>query len=95
MVLDTIPWAIKHDVIHLTSKGYTEEEAAGILGISVSTIQRAKHKLRYHGDIEGGKKKKGTKGKLDHADIEVCTPRDGSPNSAASSLFGLFSSISN
>ena len=71
MVLDAIPRATKHAALDLVAQGYSQQEAADICQISLSTVQRAKHRLAYHGDIEGGKKKQGAKAKLDHELKEV------------------------
>lgn len=62
--MEKIPRNIKHDAILLGDKGYTQLEISDILKMSVSAIQRAKYKLRDHGDIEGGTKKRGPKPKL-------------------------------
>lgn len=67
--MEKIPRNIKHDAIVLGDKGYTQLEISDILTISISAIQRAKYKLRDHGDIEGGPKKRGPKPKLG-ADLE-------------------------
>jgi len=69
-----LPRELKHDAIILSDKGYTQTAISDILKISVSSIQRAKYKLRDHGDIEGGSKKRGRKAKLspDLEDVTLC-----------------------
>ena len=62
--MDKISREVKHNAISLGNRGLTQIEIKEVLGISVSTIQRAKYKLRDHGDIEGGTKKRGRKAKL-------------------------------
>jgi transposase len=62
--MDKVPRELKHDAIALGNNGYTQNQINDILGISVSTIQRTKYKLRDHGDIEGGTQKRGPKPKL-------------------------------
>ena len=63
--MQKIPRSIKHDAIILGDEGHTQDRINHILGISVSTIQRAKHNLKEHGDVEGRPQKRGPKGKLD------------------------------
>ena len=70
--MEKIPHRIKQDAVILSNQGKTQEEIKDILGISVSTIQRAKCKQRDHGDMEGGAKKRGPKLKLS-ADLEDVT----------------------
>ena len=63
--MQKIPRSIKHDTIILGDEGHTQDRIKHILDISVSTIQRAKHNLKEHGDVEGCSQKRGPKGKLD------------------------------
>ena len=63
--MQKIPRSIKHDAIILGDEGHTQDRIKNILGISVSTIQRAKHNLNKHGDVERRPQKRGPKGKLD------------------------------
>jgi transposase len=70
--MDKIPRIIKHDAIALGKGGRKQREVKDILGISISTIQRATYKLRDYGDIEGGTQKRGPKAKLSR-DLEDVT----------------------
>lgn len=70
--MQKIPREIKHDAIALGNGGHTQDDIVDILGISVSTIQRAKYRLRDYGDIEGGQQKRGPKPKLS-TDLEQVT----------------------
>ena len=70
--MEKIPREIKHDSIALGTKGYTQDEIKDILGVSISTIQRTKYRLRDHGDVEGGTTKRGPKAKLS-MDLEQVT----------------------
>ena len=69
--MQQIPMSTKHDAIVLESMGHTQESVAQTLGVSVRTVQRAKHKFLMHGDVEGGAGKRGPKGKLDRMMEEV------------------------
>lgn len=51
----------KLDAVNLYVAGDTRKEAARLTNMSVSTLDRAKKKQQMHGDIEGGKKKRGRK----------------------------------
>jgi transposase len=66
--MEKIPRSIKLDSIVLGHKGRTQSEIKDVLGISISTIQRAKYNQRDHGDIEAAKKR-GPKPKMS-ADLE-------------------------
>jgi len=61
----------KLDAVNSYSQGNAEGPVAHSLGISVSTLQRAKKKLHDHGDVEGGKKKAGPKPKLSPGMLNV------------------------
>lgn len=55
----------KLDAVILEAKGeHTQEEVATVMNMHVKTLQRAKAKLKEHGDVEGGTNKRGPKGKL-------------------------------
>jgi transposase len=45
----------------MNAKGVKQTQIAASLGISTSTIKRAKAKLAKHGDIEAGRQKPGPK----------------------------------
>jgi transposase len=62
---------LKHEALVLTAQGRKQTAVAQELGLSTRTIQRASEKLRRYGDIEGGAKKRGPKGKLHEGMIEV------------------------
>ena len=66
---------LKHEALVLTAQGRKQTDVATELGLSTRTIQRASEKLRLYGDIEGGAKKRGPKGKLHEGMIEVCPVR--------------------
>jgi predicted transcriptional regulator len=52
---------VKHDALILDASGVNQVDIARTLGISKSTLARAKHKLKTTGDIEGGAKKEDLK----------------------------------
>ena len=52
---------IKRDAIIMNAKGVKQTQIAASLGISTSTIKRAKAKLAKHGDIEAWRQKPGPK----------------------------------
>jgi transposase len=62
---------LKNEALVLAAQGRKLTAVAQELGLSVRTIQRASEKLRLYGDIEGGAKKRGPKGKLHEGMIEV------------------------
>ena len=64
----------KLDALTLASSGLTQKHAARLTHISVSTVGRSKRKLRLHGDIEGGKKKRGPRAKFTPEIINVMAP---------------------
>ena len=47
------------------AQGMKQANIAHVLSVSVKTVQRAKKKYQKYGDVEGGVKKRGPKGKLD------------------------------
>ena len=49
----------------MDARGINQKDIATTLRISKSTVARAKRKQKETGDIEGGGKKRGPKGKLD------------------------------
>jgi transposase len=55
---------IKHQALILSSEGHSQPYIAHSLGISESTVKRAKKNSAEHGDIEGGTKKSGRKPKF-------------------------------
>lgn len=63
--------SIKHDAIIMGTQGHKQADIAITLDISVRTVQRAKKKSRECGDVEGGRKKSGPKGKIDQYMEEV------------------------
>jgi transposase len=63
--------SIKHDAIIMGTQGYKQADIAVTLDISIRTVQRAKKKSREYGDVEGGRKKSGPKGKIDQYMEEV------------------------
>jgi transposase len=66
-----VPRRTKLDTVNLNSQGNAEIPVAHSLGISRSTLQRAKKKLADHGDVEGGKKKVGPKAELSPGMLNV------------------------
>ena len=63
---------VKIDAVCMDSQGnYKQTEVAFTHRISVRTLRRSKKKLREHGDVEGGKKKRGPRGKIDHQMLNV------------------------
>jgi transposase len=69
--LPTVSRRTKLDAVNAYFQGNAEGPVAHSLSISVSTLQRAKRKLRDHGDVEGGKKKAGPKPKLSPGMLNV------------------------
>jgi transposase len=69
-----IPRKVKIDAISMTSGSdkLSHPKIATTLGISTKTIQRAVKKEKEHGDVEGGVKKRGPKGKMDFGMQNVC-----------------------
>jgi len=65
---------VKHDALMLDASGVNQDDIVKTLPISKSTLVRAKRKLKATGDIEGGAKKRGCKGKLDQGmkDVRFC-----------------------
>jgi hypothetical protein len=63
----------KLDGINLCKAKVKQEQAATMLGITSRTIRKAERKLRIHGDIEGGRKKRGPKPKMTEDLIQVKT----------------------
>jgi transposase len=61
---DPIPRSIKHDAMIMVADGHKADDIAITLNISISTVKRAKSKLKKHGDVEGGKGKPGAPGKI-------------------------------
>ena len=57
--------AIKFKSVIMGHQGYTQPEIAKNLGISESTVKRAKRYVAENGDIEKERKKPGRKRKLD------------------------------
>ena len=55
---------VKFDAIIMDASGTKQTDIVSTLGISKSTLARAKRKLKQTGDIEGGKKKHGRKSNL-------------------------------
>jgi len=70
---ETVPRRTKLDALVLEAQGLKQTEAAASLGISQRLLQKAKHNLRYHGDIEGGQQKRGRKPLL-NAEMEDVRP---------------------
>ena len=62
---EEIDRAIKFKSIIMGHQGYTQPEIAQRLGISESTVKRAKRAAHENGDIEKEKKKPGRKRKVD------------------------------
>ena len=74
--MQKIPRSIKHDAIIIGDEGHTQDRIKHILGISVSTIQCAKHNLKEHSNVEGRSQKRGPKGKPDRymEDVSLTFP---------------------
>lgn len=66
-----LPRHVKQQSIILGAQGVKPKEIAIALDISVSTVRRADQRVRKYGDVEGGYKKSGPKGKMDHFMEEV------------------------
>jgi transposase len=62
---------VKHDALLLDASDMKQADITKTLGISKSTLTRAKRKLKTTGDIEGGVKKRGRKPKLDQGMKDV------------------------
>ena len=60
-MFDRIPRETKLTAILMDAKGVTQSEIASTLGISESTIKRAKARDLKYGDIDAGYKKCGQK----------------------------------
>jgi len=60
-----LPRAVKLIALELDAQGHKHTEIAEQLAISVGTITIAKRKMKNHGDIEGGRRKRGPKPKMD------------------------------
>jgi transposase len=74
------------------TQGYKQSDIAITLDISVRTVQRAKKKSHEHGDVEGGKKKSGPKGKIDQY-IEECSNKIGSLDYGFECSLSIFTRI--
>ena len=61
---DPISRSVKHDAIIMTAGGHKAADIAITLNVSLSTVKRAKGKLKKYGDVEGGKGKPGAPGKI-------------------------------
>jgi transposase len=70
---EKLPRRTKLDGLVLEAQGLKQKEVAIVLGISERVLQKAKHNLRYHGDIEGGQQKRGRKPLL-NAEMEDVRP---------------------
>jgi len=70
----SLPRAVKQEAVILEAVGVKQEDIAVALNISVSTVSRATSRARKYGDVEGGYKKSGPKGKIDHfmEEVYVC-----------------------
>jgi transposase len=90
---EEIDRAIKFKSIIMGHEGYTQPEIAQRLGISESTVKRAKRAVRGNGDIEKEKKKPGRKRKVDAYMEEVCS-LDIVSNSAGAFKDGFECSVS-
>jgi hypothetical protein len=62
---DKLPRHIKLQSLELDARGHRQGEIADTLGISVSSITKAKKNQVLYGDIEGGQLKRGPKKKMD------------------------------
>jgi hypothetical protein len=60
-MFESVPRLDKLDALTLVAQGLSRAHAAALVHCSVSTIQRAKRKAQLHGDIEGGRKKRGSR----------------------------------
>jgi transposase len=60
-----IPRAVKHRVVILDAELRKPRDIAMALGISLSTVKRTLKRSTDHGDVEGGRKEGGKKGKID------------------------------
>jgi hypothetical protein len=73
-MFEPVPRPDKLDALGLVAQGHTRAHAAALMHCSVSTIQRAKRKAHLHGDIEGGRKKRGSRPTFTPEIIDVTTP---------------------
>ena len=60
-----LPQAVKLIALGLDAQGHKQTEIAEQLAISIGTITNAKRKMKNHGDVEGGRRKRGPKPKMD------------------------------
>ena len=66
-----LPRNVKLQCLELDAQGHKQADIAASTGVSVSTITRAKKKMKKYGDIDGGIKKKGPNPKMDPGMEEV------------------------
>lgn len=77
---DKLPRNVKIQCLELDAQGHKQSDIAATTGVSVSTITRAKAKMKQYGDIEGGLQKRGPNSKMDPGMEAVillfCAPND-------------------
>ena len=71
MPFEKIPRQRKLDSLNLCAQGNKPKDVAQVMGISESTIYRAKRNLRTCGDVEGKKAKRGPKPKITPQTIDI------------------------
>ena len=65
MKTQKVPRSVKIDTVLLDAKGNnTQNEIANVMRIGKRTLQRAKQRIKQHGDVEGLAKQRGPKVKL-------------------------------
>ena len=68
---EKLPRNVKLLALELDAKGHSQGVIAGVLGISVHIITKAKRNMKANGDIETIAKKRGPKSKMDPGMQEV------------------------
>jgi len=93
MKTEKVPRTKKLTAIVLDAMGeLKQDEIVKLVGINKKTFQRAKKKYEEHGDVEGGVKKRGAKGKLHYNMKNVCLSTR-SANEYSRGFFKWFSSV--
>ena len=71
---DPISRSVKHDAIIMIMGSHKALDNAITLNVSLSTVKRAKGKLKKYSDIKGGKGKPGAPGKINALmeNVSIC-----------------------
>jgi transposase len=88
---DKLPRNVKLQCLELDAQGNKQADIAATTGVSISTITRAKGKMKQYGDIEGGKQKRGPSSKMDPG-METVISLFGTINDPGRACNGLRSS---